>query len=239
MPAAVLGAWSMARLCDELQIDFEVALFNRGFAARPGDTEDSYVKGRAAATAGLRRSQGSAADRLTSTVNHYMVKSFDRRWRDAQNTLAGLFFTAINPRRAAMLARGDARSAPPVSLFEKAANVDEFNLVHAAERMGRLGADVRILMVLADGMTRGSIQALTTSVESVEATGTTVIGIGIGDHTVDQAYRRHQVVDEPDQLANAMIEGARGALRRSLAYSGMDTWWLRASEFQQKEPANA
>jgi hypothetical protein len=105
--------------------------------------------------------------------------------------------------------------------------------------MGRLGADVRILIVLADGMTRGSIQALATSVESVEATGTTVIGIGIGDHTVDQAYRRHQVVDEPDQLANAMIEGARGALRRSLAYSGLDTWWLRASEFQQKEPANA
>lgn len=235
MPAAVLGAWSMARLCDELQIDFEVALFNRGFAARPDDTEGSYVKARSAATAGLKRSHGSAADRLTSTVNHYMVKPFDRRWRDAQNTLAGLFFTAMSPRRAATMARQDARSSPPVSLFEKAANVDEFNVVHAADRMGRLGADVRILMVLADGMTRGSIRALVSSVESVETTGTTVIGIGIGDHTVDQAYQRHQVVAEPDQLANAMIEGTRGALRRSLAFSGMDTWWLRASEFQDKE----
>lgn len=239
MPAAVLGAWSMARLCDELQIDFEVALFNRGFAARPDDTEDSYVKARSAATAGLKRTQGSAADRLTSTVNHYMVKPFHRRWRDSQATLAGLFFTAMNPRRAATMARKDSRSAPPVSLFEKAANVDEFNVVHAAERMGRLGADVRLLMVLADGMTRGSVQALTSSVESVESTGTTVIGIGIGDHTVDQAYRRHQVVEEPDQLANAMIEGARGALRRSLAFSGMDTWWLRASEFQDKEKSIA
>jgi len=239
MPAAMLGAWSMARLCDELQIDFEVALFNRGFAARPNDTEESYVSGRSAATAGLKRTQGSAADRLTSTVNHYMVKPFDRRWRDSQNTMAGLFFTAMNPRRAATLARQDARSAPPVSLFEKAANVDEFNVVHAADRMGRLGADVRILMVLADGMTRGSVQTLTSTVESVEATGTTVIGIGIGDHTVDQAYRRHQVVDEPDQLANAMIEGARGALRRSLAYSGMDSWWLRATEFRDKETAIA
>jgi hypothetical protein len=101
--------------------------------------------------------------------------------------------------------------------------------------MGRLGADVRILMVLADGMTRGSLSALTKSVEAVEANGTTVIGIGIGDHTVDQAYRRHQMVDQPDQLANAMIEGARGALRRSLAFSGMDTWWLRASDFGDKE----
>jgi hypothetical protein len=235
MPAALLGAWSMARLCDELQIDFEVALFNRGFAARPADTEESYVRARSAATAGLKRTQGSAADRLISTVNHYMVKPFDRRWRDSQPTLAGLFFTAMSPRRASSLARRDARSAPPVSLFEKASNVDEFNLIHAAERMGRLGADVRILMVLADGMTRGSVAALTRSVESVEATGTTVIGIGIGDHTVDLAYRRHEVVEEPDQLARAMIDGARGALRRSLAFSGMDTWWLRASENQAKE----
>jgi hypothetical protein len=184
---------------------------------------------------GTETDPGSAADRLTSTVNHYLVKPFDRRWRDSQETLAGLFFTAMHPRRAATLARRDTRSAPPVSLFEKAANVDEFNVVHAAERMGRLGADVRLLMVLADGMTRGSVGALTRSVETVEATGTTVIGIGIGDHTVDQAYRRHQVVDEPDQLTTAMVEGTRAALRRSLAFSGMDTWWLRASEFQAKE----
>lgn len=239
MPAALLGAWSMARLCDELQIDFEVAVFNRGFAARPDDTEETYVKARSAATAGLKRTQGSAADRLTSTVNHYMVKPFDRRWRDSQHTLAGLFFTAMNPRRASTQARRDTNVAPPVSLFEKASNVDEFNVMHAAERMGRLGADVRILMVLADGMTRGSVQALTKTVQSVETTGTTVIGIGIGDHTVDQAYQRHEVVDEPDQLTSAMVEGTRGALRRSLAYSGMDTWWLRASEFQDKEQSVA
>jgi hypothetical protein len=42
-------------------------------------------------------------------------------------------------------------------MFEKAANVDEFNVIHAAERMGRLGAQVRVLIVLADGMTRGSV----------------------------------------------------------------------------------
>jgi hypothetical protein len=239
MPAALLGAWSMARLCDELQIDFEVAVFNRGFAARPEDTEDSYAGARSAATAGLRRTQGSAADRLTSTVNHYMVKPFDRRWRDSQDTLAGLFFTAMNPRKAATLARRDARSSPPVSLFEKAANVDEFNVIHAAERMGRLGADVRILMVLADGMTRGSLTALSKSVEAVEGTGTTVIGIGIGDHTVDLAYRRHEVVEEPDQLTRAMVDGTRGALRRSLAFTGVDTWWLRASEFGDKEKSIA
>lgn len=225
----------MARLCDELQIDFEVALFNRGFAARPHDTENSYRKARSAATAGLRQTQGTAAERLTTTVNHYMVKAFDRRWRDSQQALAGLFYTAAEPRLAAAKARRDAESAPPVSLFEKAANVDEFNVIHAAERMGRLGAEVRLLMVLADGMTRGSVEALSDSVSAVESTGTTVIGIGIGDHTVDEAYGRHEVVDEPDQLAKAMIAGTRGALRRSLALSGMDTWWLRQSEPKNKE----
>jgi len=232
MPAALLGAWTMAHLCDELQVDFEVALFNRGYAAHPDDTEDSYRRKRDAATAGLRRTQGTAADRLTTTVNHYVVKPFERRWRDAEPALAGLFYTAAEPRKAATLARRDPTSAPPVSLFEKAANVDEFNIIHAAERMARLGAQVRVLMVLADGMTRGSLDSLAASVAAVEAGGTTVIGIGIGDHTVDEAYRRHEVVSQPEDLAQAMINGTRNALRRSLALWGMDTWWLRASEFK-------
>ena len=239
MSAALLGAWTMARLCDELQIDFEVALFNRGFAARPHDTEKSFRAARSAATAGLRQTQGTAADRLTTTVNHYLVKSFDRRWRDAQHTLSGLFFTAQDPKRAAALTRRDPENAPPVSLFEKAANVDEYNVIHAAERMARQGADVRLLMVLADGMTRGSVDALTKSVSSIEATGTTVIGIGIGDHTVDEAYQRHEVVEQPEHLAKAMIDGTRSALRRSLAISGMDGWWIKVSENQSKEKAIA
>ncbi|MGH8950487.1 MAG: hypothetical protein ACRDX9_03590 [Acidimicrobiia bacterium] len=235
MPAAMLGAWTMARLCDELQIDFEVALFNRGFAARPDDTEDSYRRKRSAATAGLRRTQGTAADRLTSTVNHYIVKPFERRWRDAEPVLAGLFYTAAEPKMASTLARRDPTQAPPVSLFEKAANVDEFNIIHAAERMARLGPQVRVLMVLADGMTRGSLDGLAKSVAAVEASGTTVIGIGIGDHTVDEAYRRHEVVSQPEDLAEAMINGTRNALRRSLALFGMDTWWLRASEMKANQ----
>lgn len=235
MPAALLGAWTMARLCDELQIDFEVALFNRGFAARPDDTETSYRRRRALATAGLKQTHGQAADRLTSTVNHYLVKPFERRWRDSEASLAGLFYTAANPRDAATRARRDPAGSPPVSLFEKAANVDEFNVIHTAERMGRLGAQVRVMMVLADGMTRGSVEALARSVRAVESGGTTVIGLGIGDHTVDLAYGRHEVVEKPEDLAQAMIDGTRTALRRSLALWGMDTWWLRASEFQNRQ----
>ncbi|HLU52000.1 MAG TPA: hypothetical protein VK011_00210 [Acidimicrobiia bacterium] len=235
MSAALLGAWTLARLADELQIDFEVALFNRGFAARPGDSEWSYSRSRSAATAGLRRTQGAAADRLTATVNHYLVKPFDRRWREAEDVLAGLFWTAAEPRAAAAAARRNPRETAPVSMFEKASNVDEFNVVHAAERMARLGADVRVLVVLADGMTRGSVQALRSAVSAVESSGTTVLGIGIGDDTVDNAYRRAEVVERPEQLTNAMVEGTRSALRRSLALQGLDTWWIRSSRAIRKE----
>lgn len=229
MSAALLGAWTLAHLSDELQIDFEVALFNRGFAARPDDTEFSYSRGRSSATAGLRQTQGAAADRLTATTNHYIVKPFDRPWRDSEDVLSGLFWTAREPKAAAAAARRDPRESPPVSMFEKAANVDEYNVVHAAERMGRFGAHVRVLIVLADGMTRGSVENLREVVTEVEGSGTTVLGIGIGDDTVENAYHRAEVVEQPDQLAMAMVEGTRSALRRSLALHGMETWWVRSS----------
>jgi len=232
MAAATLGAWTLARLCDELQVEFEVALFNRAFAARHDDTEQTYVQ-RAHRTKGaLRRSQGSAADRLTRTVNHYVLKSFDNRWETAKDELAGLFWTAAHPADAAVEARRNPASAPPVSMFEKAANVDELNVQHAAERLGRRPATVRMLVVLADGMTRGSVDALAATVDGAEHGGITVLGIGIGDDTVTNAYSRHQVVERPDELTRAMIHGVRSALRRSIALTGGDTWWAHVSQIE-------
>jgi hypothetical protein len=229
MSAALMGAWTLARLCDELQIEFEVALFNRSFAAGPGDTEWSYTRSRTQATAGLRQTQGSSADRLTTTINHYVVKPFDRRWRQAEDVFAGLFWTATEPVKAAMAARKDPKSAPPVSMFDKASNVDEFNLTLAAERMGRLGSHVRVLVVLADGMTRGSVRSLTETVDAIERSGTTVLGIGIGDDTVTTTYNRSEVVEHPAELTRAMVDGVRSSLRRSLSLWGMDSWWSRPS----------
>lgn len=227
MAAALLGATTLARLCHELGVDFEVALFNRGFAARPNDTEWTYTRSSSQAGAGLRQSHGSAAARLTTTVNHYLVKPFARRWREAEPVLAGMFWTAKEPAKAAISARRDPRTCPPVSLFERAANVDEFNVIHAAERMAKLGAQVRVLVVLADGMTRGSVSALGAAVTAVERSGTTVLGIGIGDDTATGAYHRFETVNRPEALTQAMIDGTRNALRRGLSLWGMDTWWLR------------
>lgn len=228
LAAAMLGAWALATMCNELQVDFEVALFNRAFAAKVDDTEWTYSRRRTAAISELRRSHGTAANRLTSTVNHYLVSGFNEPWRRSEDVLAGLFWTAARIGEAGVEARRTPKEAPPVSLFEKAANVDEFNVTYAAERLADHGAQVRIMVVLADGMTRGSVEALARSVEEVDSRGTTVLGIGVGDDTVVSAYRHHQVISRPDELANSMVVGVGMALRRGLAMHGDDTWWIRA-----------
>jgi hypothetical protein len=232
MAAALLGAWTLAHLADELQIDFEIAIFNRSFAAAPHDTESTYRERRSRATAGLRQAQGGNAERLTRTVNHYLVKPFPMRWRSAEDVLAGLFFTAASPQEAARRARREPDEAPPVSMFDKAANVDEFILAHATERLAAQHASHRILVVLADGMTRGSVQALAETVADIEHGRTTVLGIGIGDDTVRAAYSRAVVVERPLDLAAAMVDGVRSTLFRSIAASGTDSWWVQAGERQ-------
>ena len=101
--------------------------------------------------------------------------------------------------------------------------------LHAVERLARRNSQVRMLVVLADGMTRGSVEALASSVDGAEVGGTTVLGIGIGDDTVQAAYSRSQIVERPDELTKAMVDGVRSALRKSIALAGGDTWWANES----------
>jgi hypothetical protein len=230
LAAATLGAFTLARLCDELQIEFEVALFNRAFAASHDDTEQTFSERRHRATGALRRTQGGAAERLTRTVNHYLVKPFDARWRAAEDVMAGLFWMAATPQEASREVRRTPETSPPISMFDKAANVDEFNVAYAAKRLASRHVSTRILVVLADGMTRGSVQDLAESVSAVEQSGATVLGIGIGDQTVQAAYSRNQIVEEPHELATAMVDGVRSTLYRTLAVLGGDTWWAHSSE---------
>jgi hypothetical protein len=199
------------------------------FAARADDTERTYVDRLHQTRGGLRRSQGGAADRLTRTVNHYIVKTFDHRWQTAEDALGGLFWTATNPTEAVRDARRAPDESPPVSMFEKAANVDEINVTHAVERLARRNTEVRLLVVLADGMTRGSVESLAASVDGAEVGGITVLGIGIGDDTVQAAYSRARIVERPDELTDAMVDGVRSALRKSIAMAGGDTWWAHES----------
>ncbi len=74
--------------------------------------------------------------------------------------MAGLFFMASDPRKAGDIARRNPQDAPPLAMFAKGSNVDEFNVTYAAERLNQTGAAVKVLVVLADGMTRGSVAEL-------------------------------------------------------------------------------
>jgi cobalamin biosynthesis protein CobT len=152
-----------------------------------------------------------------------------------------LFYMAAAPREAEAAARRNPETSPPVSMFDKAANVDEFNVTYATQRLNGRRVSTRILVVLADGMTRGSVRALAESVDASEATGTTVLGIGIGDDTVTAAYSRHQVVERPDELARAMVEGVRSSLFRTIAAAGGETWWVHSSSeyLAQRRSVNA
>ena len=170
-----------------------------------------------------------------------MAKRFSDQWRANEGTLAGLFWMASSPQDAVRIAKRDIGAAPPLAMFEKASNVDEFNLAHAAERLSSRNVSHRIIVVLADGMTRGSVEALAATAASIDRGGTTVLGIGVGDDTVQAAYARNAVVQRPDALAAAMINGVRSALFRSISTGGGGTWWSDATQPITEEllqPAN-
>ena len=144
--------------------------------------------------------------------------------------MAGLFWMAATPQEASREVRRDTDAAPPISMFDKAANVDEYNVAFAAQRLAKRHVSTRILVVLADGMTRGSVQDLAAAVDAVEQSGAVVLGIGIGDQTVQAAYSRYQVVEEPRELAAAMVDGVRSTLYQTIAVMGGNTWWAHTSE---------
>ena len=116
---------------------------------------------------------------------------------------------------------------------------------HLVDALRGAGATVRVLVVLSDGMTRGSAESLALAVRAAESTGVTVLGIGIGGDTVETIYGRYRIVEHPASLANAMVNGVRDALRRSLASFGFEGWWVKGARrqfdnsqiSQWKEPA--
>ena len=53
---------------------------------------------------------------------------------------------------------------------------------------------------------------------------------GIGDDTVRTAYSRAQVVEDPLNLATAMVEGVRSTLFKTVTQSGTDAWWVHTGD---------
>ena len=215
------GAVTIARLCDELQIDFEVALFNRAFAAAADDTEETFSERRHRATEPSAAARVAQLNGSTRTVNHYLVKPFDTRWRVAEDSAGG---PVLDGGRAAGGRRGGPprpEAAPPISMFDKAANVDEFNVPMPPCGSRTATSSTRILVVLAgrhDARFGAGPGRLGRSRRAIR--GAVVLGIGIGDQTVQAAYSRNQVVEIPEELAAAMVDGVRSARYQTIADHG-------------------
>ena len=53
----------------------------------------------------------------------------------------------------------------PISMFEKGTNIDEVNIIHASKRLLSHPSNTKLLVVLSDGMTRGSVENLKSSIK--------------------------------------------------------------------------
>ena len=79
-------------------------------------------------------------------------------------------------------------------------NVDEVNLQYVSQELMEQRQKDKVLLVISDGATCGSVSALKKLAEHIEAKGVTVLGIGIYDHNVESIYSKHMVVSNSQDL---------------------------------------
>lgn len=81
-------------------------------------------------------------------------------------------------------------------------NIDEINLAFANSRLASHNRRDKILVVLSDGETCGSTDLLRSTVKSIEASGVTVLGIGISCNSVKEIYTNNIVFSSSADLDN-------------------------------------
>jgi cobalamin biosynthesis protein CobT len=94
---------------------------------------------------------------------------------------------------------------PPISMFEKGTNIDEINIIHASKRLLSHPSNTKLLVVLSDGMTRGSVENLKSSIKFATKQGIEVIGIGIGNRGSWKEYQNNVQVEHPEQLIHSIV----------------------------------
>ena len=180
LSAALIGASYLAQICHELDIDFEVAIFNRSFAADGLENEELYLKRKMAVSSMLNTNYGSNAEYYFNTTNHYFIKKFDDSWKENYEKFIGLIEFSRNLRESLDKIESNL-DHPPASMFERGTNVDERNIMFSTKRLLEKGSKTKLLAVLSDGMTRGSLEDLKSSINYASKVGIDVIGIGIGE----------------------------------------------------------
>ena len=200
LSAALIGASYLAQICHELDIDFEVAIFNRSFAADELENEELYLKRKMAVSSMLNTNYGSNAEYYFNTTNHYFIKKFDDSWKENYEKFIGLIEFSRNLRESLDKIESNL-DHPPASMFERGTNVDERNIMFSTKRLLEKGSKTKLLAVLSDGMTRGSLEDLKSSINYASKVGIDVIGIGIGERGTWKEYINKTQINEPEAVS--------------------------------------
>jgi len=215
LTAALIGASYLAQICYELDVEFEVSIFNRGFVSEFKENEETYLKRKFSISSMLNTTYGSAANEIFNTANHYFIKDFKDSWKDHYQQFIGLIEFSRNLRDSIdnnILSE----NIPPLSMFDKGTNIDEINIMHASKRLLNHKANTKLLVVLSDGMTRGSVKELKNSINYATKNGIDVIGIGIGSRGSWKEYVNNTQVAQPEQLINSVVNITKDILIQNI-----------------------
>ena len=218
LSAALIGASYLAQICHELDIDFEVAIFNRSFAADELENEELYLIRKMAVSSMLNTNYGSNAEYYFNTTNHYFIKKFDDSWKENYEKFIGLIEFSRNLRESLDKIESNL-DHPPASMFERGTNVDERNIMFSTKRLLEKGSKTKLLAVLSDGMTRGSLEDLKSSINYASKVGIDVIGIGIGERGTWKEYINKTQINEPEELIHSIVNITKDILIKNIEES--------------------
>jgi hypothetical protein len=215
LASALIGASYLSQICFELDIDFEVSIFNRGFASEHVENDETYNTRKFAVSSMLNRTYGSSAQDLYNTANHYFIKEFKDSWRENYQQFIGLIEFSRNLRDSIDIGISK-ESIPPISMFEKGTNIDEINIMHATKRLLNHPSNTKMLVVLSDGMTRGTLSELKNSINFATKSGVDVIGIGIGNRGSWREYINNVQIEKPEQLIHSIVNITKDILIKNI-----------------------
>ncbi len=218
LSAALIGANYLSQICHELNVDFEVAIFNRAFLANENENEDMYLKRKMAVSSMLNSNYGSNAEFYFNTTNHYFIKKFDDSWKNQYEKFIGLIDFSRNL-RSSLDSLATSEEHPPASMFERGTNVDERNIMFSTKRLLEHGSNTKLLAVLSDGMTRGTLSDLKSSIDYSTRFGIDVIGIGIGNRWTWKEYQNKTQISRPEELIHSIVNITKDILIRNVKES--------------------
>ena len=215
LSAGLIGASYLAQICHELNIDFELAIFNRGFVSDENETETNYLSRKMSVSSMLNTNYGSNAENYFNTTNHYFVKDFKDNWKDNYEKFIGLvdFSRKLRDSIDNIDIKND---IPPISMFERSTNVDERNIMYATKRLLTHPSNSKMLVVLSDGMTRGSLSDLKNSIHYATKNNIDVVGIGIGERGTWKEYINHTQIFKPEELIYSIVNITKDILIKNM-----------------------